>query len=73
MAVYIHKPIAVEMYQLTAAAAFQMKMLVTFLIVFDILIAGACFAVNYKFADSSRFNKAVELAVNSCQTDGRAD
>jgi hypothetical protein len=61
------------MYQLSAAAAFQVKMLLTFLLVVNILIAGACFAVNDEFPHSTGFNKAVKLTVNSRHTHRRVD
>jgi hypothetical protein len=61
------------MYQLSAAAAFQVEVLMALLFVFDVLIAGACFAVNDEFPHSSCLNKAVKLAINGRHTNGRAD
>lgn len=72
MAVYTDKLTAAEMNKFTAAEAFQMKMLAAFLFVFDVLIARACFAVYHEFTHASRFNEAVELAVNGSSSDGSA-
>lgn len=70
VAVDVFQLTAAQVYEFSAAEALQVEMLHAFLIIFDILIAGAGFAVDDKFPHQSRLHQTVKLAVDRGSTYG---
>ena len=69
----LRKMLAVKMYQLAAAKAFQMEMAAALLIVLNILIAGTGLSIECIFAHKPLLNKSVKLPVNGRYSDIYSD
>ena len=72
MLAYASEVTAVDVEQLFAPDAFEVKMIAAAVLIVDILIAGACLAVDDIFADHALFDQLVKPAIDSCRSEGGA-
>jgi hypothetical protein len=70
MFIYARKKIAVYVNQSAALVAFEVKMFMTDIIIFYILVTRTCFPVKYITPYKPLCDKFIKTAVNSCSSHG---